>query len=36
MKTQILEIKELYLEKIKLVKNLEELKELENDILGKN
>jgi hypothetical protein len=33
MKIQILEIKNYFLEKIKSVKNLEELKELENDIL---
>jgi hypothetical protein len=33
MKTQILEIKKYFLEKIKEVKNLEELKELENSIL---
>jgi hypothetical protein len=33
MKTQILEIKNYFLEKIKVIENLEELKELENDIL---
>jgi hypothetical protein len=33
MKTQILEIKNYFLAKIKEIKNLEELKELENDIL---
>lgn len=36
MKTQILEIKKYFLEKIKEVKNLEELKLLENEILGKS
>lgn len=36
MKTQILEIKKYFLEKIKEVKNLEELKELENSILWKS
>lgn len=36
MKSEILEIKNYFLSKIKEVKNLVELKELENDILGKN